>query len=349
MKEILEILNKNGYEAFIVGGYVRDYLLGISSYDVDISTNAPIEEIEKMFKGKGKSFPQYFAYHISDGDYEYDITTYRKELRYKKNKPVEIKKAKNLGEDLLRRDFTINTFAMDSNGYFVDLLGAKKDFNSKIIKCVGDTNQKLEEDKTRIIRALRFACTLDFDLSSEIIDFISKKSYMLNEVPKEYKKKELDRIFDSRGVDKFLYYLKRYDIQKYFDIKFDEVVPSYNKYGIWAQVETDLPFSNEEQKKINAIKKIVDRKELKMLDIIINSDDVVMNSAYILNQVDKVKIMREINNLHSIIEIDVDIDVFFELVPLSEIVKTYRLVEKNIVEGYLANNRDDIIEFIEDL
>ena len=152
MKEILEILNKNGYEAFIVGGYVRDYLLGISSYDVDISTNAPIEEIEKMFKGKGKSFPQYFAYHISDGDYEYDITTYRKELRYKKNKPVEIKKAKNLGEDLLRRDFTINTFAMDSNGYFVDLLGAKKDFNSKIIKCVGDTNQKLEEDKTRIIR-----------------------------------------------------------------------------------------------------------------------------------------------------------------------------------------------------
>ena len=349
MKEIMKLLVKEGFEAYVVGGYVRDYLLGISSTDIDICTNAPIDKIEKMFKGRGKSFPQYFAYHISDGEYEYDITTYRKELRYKKNKPVEIKIAKNLGEDLLRRDFTINTFAMDKDGYFIDLLGSKKDLNSKILKCVGDTDKRLEEDKTRIIRALRFACTLDFDLSSEIINFIANKSYMLNEVPKEYKRKELDKIFDSIGVDKFLYYVRRFDIQKYFDIKFDKVIPTYNRYGIWAQIETDLPFSNNELKTIDSIRKIVDNKNLKMEDIVTYDNDVIMNAAYILNQVDKVKILNEINNLHSIIDIDIDIDYFFQYIPIDEIVKSYRLVEKRIVEGYLANNREDIEEFIRNL
>ena len=231
----------------------------------------------------------------------------------------------------------------------IDLLGSKKDLNSKILKCVGDTDKRLEEDKTRIIRALRFACTLDFDLSSEIINFIANKSYMLNEVPKEYKRKELDKIFDSIGVDKFLYYVRRFDIQKYFDIKFDKVIPTYNRYGIWAQIETDLPFSNNELKTIDSIRKIVDNKNLKMEDIVTYDNDVIMNAAYILNQVDKVKILNEINNLHSIIDIDIDIDYFFQYIPIDEIVKSYRLVEKRIVEGYLANNREDIEEFIRNL
>ena len=90
MREILETLNKNGYEGFIVGGFVRDYLLGIPSTDVDICTNAPIEEIERIFKNRGKSFPQYYAYHIEEDGMTYDITTYRRELKYKKNKPCEI-------------------------------------------------------------------------------------------------------------------------------------------------------------------------------------------------------------------------------------------------------------------
>lgn len=349
MKEIMEILDKNGYESYIVGGYVRDYLLGMSSTDIDICTNAPINEIVKMFNGKGKAYPQYFAYHITKDNFEYDITTYRKELRYKKNKPVELKIASNLGEDLLRRDFTINTFAMDKDGNFIDLLGSKKDLNSKIIKCVGDTDKKFTEDKTRIIRALRFACTLDFDLSTDIINFLKDKSYLLNEVPKEYKRSELDKIFDSVGVDKFLYYVKRFEIQKYFNIKFDKVLPSYNKYGVWAQIETDLPFSNNELKTIETIKKIVKNNDLKMIDIVANNEDVIMNAAYILNQVDKVKIMYEINKLHSIIDMEADINLFFKYVPINEIVKTYRLVEKRIVEGYLANNEFDIENFLRNL
>ena len=91
MKEILDILNNNGYEAFIVGGYVRDYLLGNESKDIDICTNAPIEEIIKLFNGRGRAFKEYYSFHIEENGYSYDITTYRKELKYKKNK--QIKKA----------------------------------------------------------------------------------------------------------------------------------------------------------------------------------------------------------------------------------------------------------------
>lgn len=345
----MEILNKNGYEAYIVGGYVRDYLLGINSTDVDICTNAPINKIISMFDGRGKAFPQYFGYHISENGYEYDITTYRKELRYKKNKPVELKVAKSLGEDLLRRDFTINTFAMDKDGYFVDLLGSKKDLDAKLIKCVGDVEKKFNEDKTRIIRALRFACTYDFDLSSDIVKFISENAHLLNEVPKEYKRKELDRIFDSVGVDKFLYYVRRFDMQKYFNISFNKVIPSYNKYGIWAQIETDLPFSNHELRTIKTIRDMVSRGNIKIDDIRSYSEEITANAAFILNQVEKYKVLNEINKLHSFIDIDVDVDLFFKYVNINDIVKTYRLVERRIVEGYLANNEYDIEEFLKEL
>ncbi len=349
MKEIMEILNKNGYLAYIVGGYVRDYLLGITSFDVDICTNAPISEIVKMFDGRGKAYPQYYAYHISEGDYEYDITTFRRELRYKKNKPVELKIAKNLKEDLLRRDFTINTFAMDKNGYFIDLLNSKKDLDSKIIKCVGDTEKKFEEDKTRIIRALRFACTLDFELSDEIINFISKKAYILNDVPKEFKRKELDRIFDSAGLDKFLYYIRRFEIQKYFNIDFVKVIHSYNKYGIWAQMNSDLPFSKNELRIINSIRSIISKGNITMDDIKNNSEEVLLNASFILNQVDRLKVLMEISKLHSFIDMDADIDLFFKYVNTNDVVKTYRLVERRIIEGYLNNDMLDIEEFLRNL
>lgn len=349
MKEIMEILNKNGYESYIVGGYVRDYLLGITSYDVDICTNAPISEIEKIFKSEGKSYPQFFAYHLSRGGYEFDITTYRIELRYKKNKPVELQIAPNLYKDLLRRDFTINTFAMDIDGNFIDLLGSKKDLDNKIIRCVGDTDTRFNEDKTRIIRALRFACTLDFDLSREIANFIENKSFLLNEVPKEYKKKELDKIFDSVGLDKFLYIIKSFKIEKYFNINFDKVVHAYNKYGIYSQMECDLPFSNNELKIINSIKELVNKKEISYDDFKIYDEDIIMNAACILNQVGRIKTFKEIKKCHSVIDIDIDIDLLFKYVHVDDVVKTYKLIEKRIVEGYLRNDREDIEDFLEGL
>ena len=104
MKEIMDKIIENGYEAYVVGGYVRDYLLGIETDDIDICTNAPINKITEMFKGEGIAFPQYYALHIERDGVCYDITSYRKELSYRRNKPIEIVPAKDLAEDLIDID-----------------------------------------------------------------------------------------------------------------------------------------------------------------------------------------------------------------------------------------------------
>lgn len=351
MKEIMDILSENGYESFVVGGYVRDYLLGFTSYDIDISTSAPIDEIMRLFKGRGVSYKDYYAYHIEDGEYSYDITTYRKENKYKKNKPIDLEVASTLGEDLLRRDFTINTFAIDKDGNFLDLLGAKKDFDARLIRVVGDTEKKLTEDKTRILRAIRFFCTMEFDLDTKILDFLDKYPHYLNEIPREYIRKELDKIFESRDYDKFFYIINNYRISKYLNITVpNQIITSYDKYGVWAQIETTLPFTKEEKKKILSIKKIINRGSILFSDLNEYSDDVISNAAYVLGLQNSLKEMKELKNLHSsIIDIEAGIDIFLKYVKVDDIKRVYKLVEKNIIEGTLNNNKEDIEKFIKDL
>ena len=347
MKEIVNILVENGYEAYIVGGYVRDYLLGLKSYDIDICTNASIDKICELFKGKGTANKEYYAFHIDRDGYSYDITTYRKELKYKKNKPIEIKKAKTLDEDLIRRDFTINTFAMDKNGQLVDKLGAKRDLDSRIIRVVGDTDTKLSEDKTRIIRAIRFACTLDFELDQEIVNFLSKKkAYMLNEVPNEYIRKELDKIFDSPNYSKFFYLIKKYNIEKYFNLKFDNIIDGYNRYGIWSQIETDLPFSKKERRIIGSIKDIVSRRSITVRDVKELDDVVLYNAAIMLNQESRLKAIKEVLNMHSIIDIDIDLDTILIYAKADDLKKCYKYIERNIIEGNIENTSESIVDFL---
>ena len=350
MKEIMNILYENGYESYVVGGFVRDYLLGFSSKDIDICTNAPIDEIIRIFGDRGVSYPKYYAYHIEEDGFTYDITTYRKELKYRKNKPISLEIADDLGTDLLRRDFTINTFAISKDGLFIDTLGARKDLNSRLIKVLGDTNKKFKEDKTRILRAIRFACTLDFDLDRQILDFISNKNaYLLNEVPKEYKKNELDKIFDSSGTDKFFFLVKRYGMGKYLNIKFNKIIKSYNRFGIWAQIETDLPFPKKERHIIDSIKSLIEKKDINFLDLSLYSSDIIYNAASILGLEKKVKAFEDIRNLHSIIDMDIDPDVFFKYVRLEDIKKAYKLVERNIMEGYIQNNKKSIEKYLKEI
>ncbi len=254
MKEILNKLINNGFEAFVVGGYVRDYLLSLDSYDIDICTNAKIEDIINIFNGIGKANKEYYSYHINKDNITYAITSYRKELEYYKNKPIELEYAKDLKEDLLRRDFTINTIAMDIDGNIIDLLDAKKDLNNRIIRVVGDTYNKFNEDKTRIIRAIRFASILDFDLDKEIEEFLINNASLLNEVPKEYIKKELDKIFENQNYIKFFELVDKYNLKSYLYINYSNIKPNCDKMEVWAQIDTELPLSNKEKNICNTIK-----------------------------------------------------------------------------------------------
>lgn len=346
MNEIVNKIVSSGFEAYIVGGYVRDYLLGLKSYDIDICTNASIDQIVNIFGNEGTCNKQYFSYHLVKDKYQYDITCFRKELEYKKNKPIKIKLAKDLKTDLLRRDFTINTFAIDSNGKFIDLLNSKIDLDNKIIKVVDNTYKKLEEDKTRIIRAIRFFCTLNFELHDEIKSFLKEKGYLLNDVPREYIKKELDKIFENGNYIKFFDLVKEYNLEKYLSIKFSDIKQAYNCIGVWAQIETELPLTKVEKKTIDNIKYLVKEKSLNLSNMFLYNDDVIKNVACILNLDKEIKEFYEIKKMHSIIDIDVTLDILSKYVDIKNIRKVYKILEKNILEGKLGNDAYSIERFL---
>ncbi|NLC48048.1 MAG: CCA tRNA nucleotidyltransferase [Tenericutes bacterium] len=347
MNEVINKIIDNGFESFIVGGYVRDYILGIKSFDIDICTNAKIDDLKRIFKNEGKADEDYFSYHLSIEEYNYDITSYREELAYSKNKPIKIVYAKDLKTDLLRRDFTMNTLAIDKDGKLVDLLNSKKDIENKIIKVVGNEEQKFNEDKTRILRAIRFSSTLDFELDNKIIAFIKKNTALLNQIPAEFKKKELDKIFESKNYIKFFELVKDLKLMGPLNIKFTDVKESYDRYGIWAQVNTSLPFSNKEKSFISKIKNIIDKGEITLFDLFTYNDIIIKNSAFILGVEEDLKYFEELKDIHSIIDIDINISDISKYIDVKSIKKVYKIIEKNIMEGNLFNNKESIIEFLE--
>ncbi len=346
IREIIKKIVDAKFEAYIVGGYVRDYLLGLKTNDIDIATNASVDDLIKIFGEMGTPNPKYYSYHILKDNYRFDITSYRKEFEYKKNKPIKIVPADDLKTDLLRRDFTINTFAMDKNGKFVDLLNSKIDLDNKVIKVVGDTYEKFNEDKTRIIRAIRFACTLNFELDDGIKEFLEKNGHMLNEMPREYIKKELDKIFDSDSYNRFFDLVKTYKLDKYLSIKFDNIHQAYDRIGIWAQIETLLPLSKSEKKDIDCIKYLISNHVLSISNMFDYNDIVVKNAGCILNLDRDVKEFYEIKNMHSIIDINIDMEILFKYVPIIDVRRVYRKIEREILQGNLSNDEFDIERYI---
>ena len=177
-KKAMEVLNKlsmNGYLAYIVGGYPRDSLLGISTKDIDICTNAKPVEIMQMFDTEAMSDVRYGSVKVIYKNYKFDVTTFRRDIKYEDNrKPVKIKYINDLKRDLIRRDFTINTICIDKDGNYVDLLDSRKDIDNKIIRTVGNPKYRLKEDALRILRAFRFASTTGFELSEETKACIEK-------------------------------------------------------------------------------------------------------------------------------------------------------------------------------
>ena len=179
--KVLQILEENGYESYIVGGYVRDKLLGIESNDIDICTSATPKEIKNIFKSS--SSPNYGSVNITYKNTNFDITTFRHETKYLNNRiPIKLKYIKNVKKDLLRRDFTINTICIDSKGEILDMLNIKDDLDNKIIKTVGNPKFKLKEDALRILRAIRFATILDFNIEEKTKHYIKINAPLLKKI-----------------------------------------------------------------------------------------------------------------------------------------------------------------------
>lgn len=210
IKKCHKILNKNGYESYIVGGCVRDYLLDKEPKDWDMTTNATPEQIISCFSPKYKIIEtglKHGTVTIIINNYNVEITTYRTESEYSDNRhPNEVTFVKNLKEDLSRRDFTINAMAYNDKDGLVDYFGGYEDLLTKTIRCVGTPQLRFSEDALRILRAIRFYCTLgkEWKIDSQTQKSIHINYHGLKNVSRERIHDEFIKIFIHK--EKFVNY-----------------------------------------------------------------------------------------------------------------------------------------------
>lgn len=205
-KDLVKRLEDEGFETYLVGGAVRDKLLGKEIHDIDLTTRARPSDIMRIFSDLklidiGKKFGTIKVIYKSE---EYEITTFRAESSYKdKRHPGEILFSNTIEEDLKRRDFTINAMA-ERKGQIIDLFSGKKDLSQKIIRAVGNPYERIEEDYLRALRVVRFATVLDFSIEKNLKDAIKNKADYIEEISKERIRDEIDKILlsdkPSRGI-----------------------------------------------------------------------------------------------------------------------------------------------------
>ena len=252
-QEILNILNMliiNNYEAYLVGGFVRDYLLGKKSYDIDITTNAKPKEIMNIFKDYHPVSLEYGNVCIKTNKFKYEITTYRRDINYKDNrKPDKIVYIDSLDEDLLRRDFTINAICMDKNKKIIDKLNGKADLKKKLIKTIGNPDLKFTEDALRMLRAIRFATVLNFKLDEEVQKSIIKNKDLIKKLSYERKKEEINKIISSKNKKYGVYLLKNLGLLDVLELKnIDNVLLTNDLNGIWGTItNANYPFTKNEK------------------------------------------------------------------------------------------------------
>ena len=199
IEKVIEIIEQSGFEAYVVGGCVRDYLMGISPDDYDIATSANPDTIKLLFEKTYDTGIEHGTVTVLMGSTPIEVTTFRTEGDYIDNrKPSFVSFVKKLDEDLKRRDFTINALAYNKRCGIIDLFGGTEDIKSGKIQCVGNPDERFTEDALRMLRAIRFACKTGFQLTDQTRAAITKNAALIRNVSKERIKAELEKAITSR-------------------------------------------------------------------------------------------------------------------------------------------------------
>ena len=202
---IIDRIRKNGFEAFAVGGCVRDTLLEREPGDWDITTSAKPEEVKNIFGKTVDTGLQHGTVTIIKNRNGYEVTTYRIDGEYHDGRhPETVEFTSNLKEDLKRRDFTINAMAYSHETGIVDEFGGMEDLENKVIRCVGLAHDRFTEDALRILRAIRFAAQLGFEIEEETYRAISDIAPNLKNVSKERIQVELTKLLLSDYPEKMV-------------------------------------------------------------------------------------------------------------------------------------------------
>lgn len=214
--DVIASLEENGYEAFIVGGAVRDSLRGHQANDVDVATNAVPEEVKTIFKHTADVGIAHGTVLVIHPLSPVEVTTYRTEGTYQDHRrPDKVHFVSSLAEDLKRRDFTINAMAMSGNREIIDLFGGKEDLENGVIRAVGEPVERFKEDALRMLRAIRFSSQLGFKIERLTFQAISKQAQDIHFVAIERIKAEFDKIFTSDYTEKAIQNIQQSGLAKF--------------------------------------------------------------------------------------------------------------------------------------
>lgn len=212
-KLILNKLKKHGFTAYVVGGCVRDSILGKKPNDWDITTNAKPDDIISIFKHTIPTGLKHGTVTVLIDSTPFEVTTFRIESKYENNrKPTEVFFVNNIENDLARRDFTINALAYNDIDGIIDYFNGIYHINNKLIKAVGNANERFNEDALRMLRAIRFSCQLNFLIEYETLKAIKLNSKLIQNISNERIKDELNKILISSRPKKGLILLNNTDI-----------------------------------------------------------------------------------------------------------------------------------------
>jgi tRNA nucleotidyltransferase (CCA-adding enzyme) len=350
---LLKLIEKAGFKAYIVGGFARDLYLDRKSVDIDITTNATPKDLQIIFPSSAISKDRYGSVSLTHKKIRFEITTFRKELKYENHRqPVKIKYINNLKEDLLRRDFTINTLCIDVDGNILDLLNAKEDLDNKIIKVVGNSKRKIKEDALRILRAIRFATILDFQLDPILKKHIKKYGYLVNKLSNYRKKEELDKILSSPNSKYGINLLTELDLLKHLDIhNLNNIVITNSILGIWAQLDyIKYNFNAHEKEMIEDIKSILD-KDILDKNILYKYGLYVCEVAGEVKGINYKNIVKNYNSLqiHSIQDINIKAEEITKLLDKTYgpyLKDIYKDLEYVLINDVILNDNNVLKEYI---
>lgn len=364
---ILEKFNEAGYEAYFVGGCVRDYLLNDDFSDIDITTNALPDEVKKIFRKSIDTGIQHGTVTILINGDSFEVTTFRTEDDYIDHRtPEKVEFVSDLKEDLDRRDFTINAMALDSKGELYDYHCGEKDLRNKIIKTVNNPNERFFEDALRMLRAFRFSSKLGFEIeentlkaiknNAELIKFVSIER-MVNEFRKlltgKGNKRSLELLLDSK-LNNYIPFLD--EISKIIDFSNYNFCQSLyilsNINDISFEKLKELKLSNKEIKQVKIYEKInKDFISNVPLEIILYNYDIKdvafiasYSKYYDMEDIKKIKLPIESFNDIAITSMEIISIIDKPAGPwIKEIIKK---LEEDILLSKIDNRRKDILDFL---
>ena len=364
---VLEKFNEAGYEAYFVGGCVRDYLLNDEFSDIDITTNALPDEVKQIFKKSIDTGIQHGTVTILVNGDSFEVTTFRTEDDYIDHRtPEKVEFVSDLKEDLDRRDFTINAMALDSKGKLYDYHCGEKDLRNKIIKTVNNPNERFFEDALRMLRAFRFSSKLGFEIEENTLKAIKNNAELIKFVSIERIVNEFRKLLTGRGNKRSLELLLDSKLNNYIPF-LDEIskIIDFSYYtfcqslyilskinGISFEKLKELKLSNKEIKQVKIYEKInkdfISNIPLEIILYNYDIEDVTFIASYSKycdrEEIEKIKLPIESFNDIAITSMEIISIIDKPAGPwIKEIIKK---LEEDIILYKIENTRKDILDFL---